>query len=302
MSLLLEGGGLWQDADALWQDAFKARERFPRTAAYTSAQREQAAFYARHGDFRRGAAIARAVQIGAASVSQADLEAYERDPKRRTDSPPRPSSDFYGGESEVAMSELVALDTWRTAGPESAVNLLEDPLLTARGVWDHGSEAARAELLDWLERRVALHMSILLDGEPTPQRIEAAYEMLSEVKGRYLGSFGERVRAFASNRGRPGTDMPALYQMIDDLAEARTRYAHQFIAAAAYGLPLDTSGFRASETSIRNLTEALTAQPGGWSPIFSLPTMTGALPPDSAFLDTVAWDSNGPSQCRELAS
>jgi CHAT domain-containing protein/tetratricopeptide (TPR) repeat protein len=292
LSLLLEAQGRWKEADDLWQKAVQGRETIQRSAPYWNALKEQAAFYARQGDFHRAAEIARRVQAGPDETRLLSELAmpYPLDPRsQRIGNPQQPQYSPYLVESDIAMSEIVAADTWRTDGPDVAASLLRDPVGGVRGSLDRGADAERAEILAWLERRVFLHMSVLLDGQPPPDRVAQAYTLLSEVKGRYLASGAELNRSFEAWRGNPNVQTNSI-PMLDELAAARARRAHQFVAAALYGQPFDEAKFAAGEKAEQLLTEALAAQPGAGHAVFSLRQLIAAIPADSVLIDTVVWE------------
>ena len=186
-SILLETEGQWPQAEKLWQDAVAIRAPLTKSEVYWNALMEMAAFYARHGDFQEAAAVARKAQAATDRVHIMKLTAEL--PIPYISNRPLTEGQYLGREArEVAMSEILAIATWMGDGPEAATKLLMDPLAYGGGMLDRAVGPERARLLAWVERRVFLHLSMLLDENPSQERIKAAYGLLCKVKGRFLAS------------------------------------------------------------------------------------------------------------------
>lgn len=290
-SLALERQQKWQEAEKLWQDAASAREKLFASEPYWNAQKEMAAFYARKGDFHAAAALAQKVKDGIAGKQlRPEL------PMPYLDSRPRavinqPQNSLYLLESNTAMNEILAIDKWRTAGPEAAAPLLNDLVVpTNRYPLDRGSDSERTQMLAWFEHRAFLHMSVLLDGQPAQDRIDKAWATISEIKGRYLSAITGATRDYEQSRANPQNQL-AQFAILDQLAAARQLHSHLFVQTALDGKPLDAFQFAARENAERILTSAVLAGPlSGFSDYFSVQSIQGALTPDTAFIDIVAWD------------
>jgi CHAT domain-containing protein/tetratricopeptide (TPR) repeat protein len=232
-SVLLESTGQWQQAEALWQDAVARRALLVTSAAYWNVLVEMSAFYARRGDFHTATTIVRRVQGGYDGVSRTpELQIPYLSNRRRTAG----YGAGYGREASIAMKEILAVETWQSDGPEAAAQLVED-LLQGEGSMGHnfGAGSERAQLVAWLERRAFLHLSVLLDGTPSQERVNAAYDHLSQVKDRYLVSESEMHRVFERERDQPKPTHPQKLADLDQLAEIRRRIARLFIASAIDG-------------------------------------------------------------------
>jgi len=290
-SLVLEQQQKWQQAEQLWRDNIKLREHLFLSDPYWDAQKELSAFYARRGDFHAAAQIVQQIQSGVAGKTlRPELPMPYLDSRPRAAN--RQQSPFYKLESDIAMSEILAVDKWRTDGPEAAAALLKDPnALDSSRVLDRGSDAERTELLSWYERRAFLHMSILLDGNPTQDRINRAYTLLSQTKGRFLSSLGQVTRMVESERGNPNTQIPE-FAILDQLAKAREKQAHLFIESAFGGKKLDEVEFAADDNAVRILSTALLSGTTAQSlyDYFNLPAFAKSVPDGTAFIDLVAWD------------
>lgn len=290
-SLVLERQQKWQEAEKLWQDALAAREKLFASDPYWNAQKELAAFYARKGDFRAAAAVAQKVKDGTAGK-----QLRPEIPMPYLDSRPRavtnqPQYSLYTLESNTAMNEILAIDKWRNDGPEAAAPLLSDLVVpTNRYPLDRGSDSERTQMLAWFEHRAFLHMSILLDGQPSQDRINKAWATISEIKGRYLSAISGATRDYEQSRANPQNQL-SQFAILDQLAKARKIHSHLFVQTALDGKPLDPLQFAARENAERVLTSAVLAGPlGGSSDYFSVQSIQGALTPDTAFIDIVAWD------------
>jgi CHAT domain-containing protein/tetratricopeptide (TPR) repeat protein len=285
-SALLERRGLWQQAEALWRDAVALRAPLATSEAYWNALREMAAFYARHGDFHAAAATARTVQEGTAGK-----KLTPELPIPYLSNWPRAQQSLYRRESNIAMSEILAVDTWRSDGPEAAAKLLEDPLRGPSGgqILDYAAGSERAQLLAWLERRTFLHLSVLLDGDPSQERVEAAYDLLCKVKGRFLASESYMHRVFEAERGDPSAAHPQHLAELDQLADVRQRLAHLFITDAIDGKPVNGSDFVALEALEQTVSRALgTDYAQTPSSYFDRPQGRG-LEADTVLIDFFKW-------------
>jgi hypothetical protein len=277
--------------EALWTNAVSVRAKLFLSEPYWNAQKEQAAFYARKGDFHAAAAIAQQVATGTAGKTlKPEL------PMPYLDSRPRavvnqPQYSLYGIESNVAMSEILAMDKWRTDGPDAAAPRLKDLFLPqVRGTIDRGSDSERTQLFKWFEQRVFLHMSILLDGEPTQERIDKAYETLSQVKGAYLSALGTLTRIDETDRANPNNQL-AQFLELDQLAKAREEHSHLFVEAALDGKAMDGVALAARENAEQVLASALLAGPSSSYAYSYFPRggLAAAVPANSAFVDIVVW-------------
>jgi CHAT domain-containing protein len=288
-SLTLERQQNWQQAEELWRNAVELRKPLIAGDPYWNALKEQAAFYARRGDFHAAAQIAEQVKEGTAGRrlrSEFAMPYLESRPRAAGN---QPQYSLYTLESNIAMSEILAMDKWRTSGPDEAAPLLEDLVQRDnREALDHGSDAERTELLKWYEQRAFLHMSILLDGNPPPNRIEEAYTALAQLKGRYMATLSQDTRHFESERGNPGVDVKE-FAILDQLAQAREDQAHDFLATALDGRPYDAAHFAADENKVRILTSALLSGMNGYTEGFELKALVKMLPAGSAYLDFVQW-------------
>jgi CHAT domain-containing protein/tetratricopeptide (TPR) repeat protein len=284
LSILLERQGQWAVAEKLWNEAVEGRSSMTRFASYWTALEEQAAFYARSGDLHRAAAVAARVLARPRSLVR-ELAMPYPDVRQRTEYYADPQS-IYDQEGDVAMHEIVAVDRWQTEGADAAAALLEDPLRPFSFWFDHGADPDRAELLAWEARRVFLHLAILLDGQPSPDRVAKAYSLLSEVKGRYLASTAE-LRAAESQRGTPNAY--GSLDLLDKLAQERAQRAHLFLSSVLDGKALDASAYAESVARDRAYQESLMARQYAHA-VFSLENLTHALPADGSLVDTIVWD------------
>jgi CHAT domain-containing protein/tetratricopeptide (TPR) repeat protein len=286
-SLALEQQSNWREAEDLWLEAVKLREVMRDSANYWDAQKEMAAFYARHGDFRSAAAIAARVQVETAGKQQWLLPGHTQllDNRRRYE-----ISRQYGIESDTAMNEIIAVDAWQTKGPDAAASILRDPTYEPF-IFKRGSDSERTQLLGWFAKRIYLHMSILLDGSPSQDRIDEAYTLLSKVKGRYLASISDVTRSVEMEQSNPDTHIPE-FSMLDQLAAVRTNQARSFLKTALDGEKLDPIQFAINENTQRILSDALVSgtQAASTGSVFSIKTLSQSVPEDTAFVDILAWE------------
>jgi len=289
-SLLLERQQKWQQAEDLWANAVKVREPLIAGDPYWNALKEQAAFYARRGDFHTAALIAQKVKDatkGKTMRPEAPMPYLDSRPRAVTN---QPQYSLYTLESNIAMSEILAMDKWRSAGPEAAAPLLEDLVQRDNSyALDRGTDAERTALLAWFEQRAFVHMSILLDGDPTPERVRQAYESLADLKGRYLSTITDDTRRWESERGNPGVDVRA-FPILDQLGQARETEARDFLAVALDGKPYDPLQFTADENKVQGLSSALLAYSAGYNIGFRFDGLVRAVPSGSAYLDFVEWN------------
>jgi CHAT domain-containing protein/tetratricopeptide (TPR) repeat protein len=285
-SLALEQQSNWREAEDLWKEAVKLRESMSGSANYWDAQKEMAAFYARHGDFRSAAEIASRVQVETAGKLQwlmpGSTQLLDNRPRYET-------SSQYAAESNTAMNEILAVDAWQTKGPEAAAALLQDPIY-APFIFKRGSDSERTQLLAWFANRIYLHMSILLDGNPSQDRIDEAYTLLSKIKGRYLAFISDVTRSVEVQRSNPNTEIPE-FSMLDQLAVVRASQAHLFLRAALDGEKLNQAQFLANENTQRILSTAVVSGSMALSTgsDFSIKTLQRSVPDDAAFIDIIAW-------------
>ena len=289
LSKLFERQSKWKEAEGLWKQTVQLREKFDTGVAYWDAQREMAAFYARHSDFHTAAGIVRDIQARSAGkelrYENHDMLLNNRNRFERYDR--------YSRESAIAMSEILAVDAWQTQGADAAAALLKDPVDAEVNGWvlDNGSGAERTEMLAWFQTRIFLHMSILLDGNPSQARIDKAYTLLCKVKGRYLAALGEATRHVESMRGNPGVQIPD-FTILDQLGAVRENQARLFLDSALDGKQLDNVAFSANDNRERVLSNAILSSTAALNahPVFSLPLLMKAVPVDAAFIDFFIWD------------
>jgi len=305
-SLLFEKQEKWREAEELWKQAVSLRE--DTNASHWEAMKEMAAFYARRGDFRVAADIVRQVTAGAAgkkldpqlplrhAINVVAPLTFALDPRSMQ------RRGRYTVESDIAMSEILAIDKWRTDGPDAAAPILRDPFagtfdrigLPNTLDLDDGPDSERAQLLAWFEKRVFLHMSILLDGDPSQARVQQAYELLGIVKGRYLmPRHSESALLLEMARLNPGAQDSRIH-LLDQRTEASASHAHMFIASALDGNELGGLQFAADENTERFISEEIDAsRKSVFYSSFAHPGAAGlvnVLPADAAFVDIVVWE------------
>ncbi|HLJ91316.1 MAG TPA: CHAT domain-containing protein, partial [Candidatus Angelobacter sp.] len=306
-SLLLERQGKWQEAEALWREAV-ARRAIMGETPYWDAMKESAAFFARRGDFHAAANIARRVvqELSIRPMKKAAAMPYWTDPRARLHVSPvfRESPDiqdeptagpiYYEEESMQAMAEILAIDRWMTEGPESAAALITDPMSPNAFSLERGSDADLLRLYAWMEKKVFLRMSVLLDGGPSPERVAAAYKMLAKIKGHYVAMLTEISRAMDSSLLNPGvTGERTLLPL--KLAEIRERYTNAFFSLAFQEKGVSQEEFADIATEERTASEGMTAT---CTSCFSNILDLSALQDGSAFIDMVQWerlDRNDPA-------
>ncbi|HMD71066.1 MAG TPA: CHAT domain-containing protein [Bryobacteraceae bacterium] len=265
-SLVFEKAGKWDDAERMWQQAAKIRERMTLSDAYWDMLEDMAGFYARRGDFHAAAEIAKRVQT----------ETAGKQLRPNLDIPGMPewfhstmslANSEYKSESAAAMAEILAMDRWISDGPDAAAALLTGRPLAAAMATEgfllrRGSDSDRARLLEYISQRAFLQMSILLDGRPSPERVARAYDTIQRVKGGLIASIADITTTAESDRNNPSGSAIASISapvMLDELAAARTRHAHMFVASALDGKPFDARAFAKSEEAEQGVTEGL-----GW--------------------------------------
>jgi CHAT domain-containing protein/tetratricopeptide (TPR) repeat protein len=292
-SLVLERQGKWKEAEDLWKQSVALREGIELSNPYWDCLREQAAFYARHGDFHTAAEIAQRVQDGTKGkrFRPAVSMPYPIDSRPRGEEANGAYS-YYLQESDTALKEILALDKWQTDGPAAGAALLPDFYsVTERPLFDLGADSELAQMIAWIEQRVFLHMSILLDGQPTQQQVETAYQMLGQVKGRYLASIGATTAYAERGRNNPGVDTDSL-PIMDEMGEAREYQAQIYLEAALDKKPFRAAEFGEAENTQRILSRSLSADASVSSlvPGFSVKPLVNNVPEDAAMLDYVLWD------------
>lgn len=290
-SLVLEKQQKFQQAEELWRNEVKLREKLNLGDPYWNAQKEMAAYYGRRGDFRTAAQIAQQVLDDTAGKGlRPELPMPYLDSRPRAFN--RQQAPLYKLMSDTAMSEILAIDKWRSDGPDAAAALLKDPADgTSSRILDRGSDAERTQLLAWFERRTFLHMSILLDGNPSQDRINRAYTLLCQTKGRYLSSLSQISRMVESERGNPNTQIPE-FAILDQLGKAREKQAHLFLDSALNGKKLNEVEFAANDNIQRVLSTALLSgvEAQSASSYFNIPALIKSIPDNTACIDIVAWN------------
>ncbi len=288
-SLVLEKQQKFQQAEELWNNAVTLRQPLIGGDPYWNTLKEQAAFYARRGDFHTAAAIAQKVQDatkGKTLRPEAQMPFLE---SRLRSVINQPQYSQYTLESNIAMSEILAVDKWRTDSAAAAAPLLTDLVQRDnRDPLDLGSDAERTQLLAWFEQRAFLHMSVLLDGDAPADRIAKAYTTLAEIKGRYLATLTDDTRRWESERGNPGVDVKA-FPILDQLGHAREQQARDFLSVALDGKPYNSSQFAADENKVRILSAALLSYSWGYNIFFILNSLQKSIPGGGAYLDYVEW-------------
>lgn len=293
-SLLFEREKRWSDAEALWQQTVSARATMG-NQPYWDAMKEMAAFQARRGDFHAAADVARQVQLGVAGkqMKTAALAPLWIDSRRKgTDWP------LYETESNLAMQEILAVDTWLSKGTEAAAPLLKSP--TDTFMLDKGDESDRIRYLSWLSEKASLHLSILLDAQPTPERVIEAFALIGSIQGRYLASTAAGVQTLISEIGNPNIQNPRTVEPAE-LAEVRERRAHLFVTEHVDGRPIDPGQYTAAANEEDALTQSIAsyeALRGGVNFSFSKNTrLNEFLANDTALVNFVVWsrlDNNHP--------
>lgn len=289
-SRVFERQGNWNAAETLWHEAAAKRQAPEAAGALEQVQIETANFFARKGDFHAAAGIASILHPGTAARTQPSQRMMGA--MRATLLDNRPASHRMPGDGATALREMIALDTWSSQGADAAAALLPQlfgPL--TNDLLDRGSDAERSQLLAWYEKRVFLHLSILLDGDPPQKRIDDAYGLLSNVKGRFFARLEDVTSRVEMERGNPNTDIPE-FKILDQLRAARQKQSHLFVEAALDGRSVDPAEFVANDNAERVLTDALATGVEGLSTYFyfSLPALGKALPPEGAFIDFVRWE------------
>jgi CHAT domain-containing protein len=290
-SRVFERQAQWNAAEALWRDAVAKRGKPDAPApTLTQAQTEMAAFYARKGDFRAASAIARSIHPQEAPHTKPSQTVVDAISTMLVEN--HHAMRFTSTDGAAALREIIAVDTWRSQGAQAAAPLLPALFQGATNDYlDRGSDPERAQMVAWFQRSVFLQLSILLDGDPPEKRVEDAYTLLSNVKGRYFARMEELVHRVQLDRSNPRNSLPE-FKIIDQLAAARQKQSHLFISAALDGKKVDPAQFVANDNLQQSLLDALASGIEGLSTNFhfSLPDLTRALPPDGAFIDLVRWE------------
>jgi CHAT domain-containing protein/tetratricopeptide (TPR) repeat protein len=292
-SLLLERQDKWQEAENLWKQSVALRESSQEANPYWDCLREMAAFYARREDFHTAAQIA-------VKIDQETKDKHLK-PSIRVpyviDSRPRQEVEnggyiLYRRESDTALKEIEAVDKWQTDGPAGGAALLPAPyVVTRRPLFDLGADSELAQMLSWIEQRAFLHMSILLDGEPSPQQVETAYQLLCGAKGRYLDFIAGVTQYAEYGRNNPGVDTDVL-PIMDEMEEAREYQAQLYLQAALDGKPFPSAEFGTAENVQRLLSKMLASDPSisSLTGDISIKDVLQAVPTNAAFLDFVLWN------------
>ena len=306
-SLVLERQGKWRQAEELWLQATEARqELLPREHSgtgraaevpspqatqtreemlasefYWNALKEMAAFYARHGAIHEAATIARQVVKETGKPLKIDADMFDEAPPAFT------RFAQYRIESNLAMSEILALDAWQSSGPAAAAALLTDPDPLDMLLLDHGTDADRAQLLAWVQRRVFLYMSILLDGASSGKNVDRAYEQLMATKGHLLTSQRDLMRILERSWNNPNVDMPERLALLNQLSQERTHHAHLFMTGILGDTPLDRAEIAGAELTEASITAALSADPAS-EYVRGFPSRP-KLESDEAMIEFVEW-------------
>lgn len=298
-SLLLEKQGKWQEAEAVWQQATTIRQKMTISDPYWDLMKEMAAFYARKGDFKMAADLAQRIQTETAGKKLRPILGIPNslEAQRGADDGVQRWQAFYPKESELAMAEILAVNRWIAEGPDAAARMLATkPMIRLPEVEsiDAGSDAERARLLGFMTRRAWLNMSILLDGNPTAERVKQAYRALQPVQGHYLDSIATLTRAAELLRDNPHVSYAAAFSpvnMLDELAKQRTQYAHTFVSAALDGNTLSKVDFAASEEAEQAVLEGLAyAERYHYNGALLEGDVGSVLPADQALIDFTAWE------------
>ena len=287
-SLVLEKQEKWQDAETLWRDAIARREKVG-NEPYWDTRKELAAMFARHGDFHSAAKEAGAVIAGTANqqLHRAKTGMYWLNLRGSSD-----TWSIYENESNNAMQDILAVDRWLTDSPNAAAPLVGNPTHVSI---EQGSDADILRLYSLIEKKVFIKMSILLDGNPTPERVVQAYHWFSEVKGQYLATHIGLSRRMDEDILNPGVSGGAVH-LPEELANANERYANTFLSLA-----LDNHGVTPEQLRQSVSTEQ-TIQEGALARCFLWGCTPGRasynLTADAAVVDFTAWnrlDRNHPS-------
>jgi CHAT domain-containing protein/tetratricopeptide (TPR) repeat protein len=287
-SLLLERQNRWQEAEKLWREAAEARDHLKASDPYWNALKETAAFYARHRGIHRAASIAREVvdKTDGKALNPELAVPYLDSRPRAEEEQPRYSR--YRALSDIAMSEILALDAWQTSGSASAAAILKEPRFLEDLALDSGADSDRGRLLAWVGRRVFLHMSILLDGEPSAENVARAYDLLTTVKGRFLGSQRTVMRRLEEVWYNTHMDFPQVLAELSQLSQERALHAHLFMAQARDGKPVDMAQLAGVERTEAAIAEALAASSAAVQ-VQQVYPLRPSPPAGSALLDFVEW-------------
>ncbi len=185
------------------------------------------------------------------------------------------------------MKEILALDAWQRSGPAAAAAILAEPEnFEISALVRYGVDADRVRFLAWAKRRVALHMSILLDGESSGKNVERAYQALIGVKGRFLVSQREVTRDLERGWYNPHIDAPRKMALLNQLGQIRRYHSHLVMPAILGTGSIDQTEIAGVERTEAAILAALSteSQPGD-SGIPALP----ALEPDASLIDFVEW-------------
>jgi len=297
-SLVLERQGKWSEAEGVWQEAAKIREKMTLSDPYWDMLKDMAGFYARHGDFHTATDIVKRIQT---ETARKELRPFMEIPGVpdwfHSGISIKDSSYVFKAEGEAAMAEILAMDRWLTDGPDAAAPFLAGrsfaaAALNERSSLRRGSDSDRARLLEYLTQRAFLHMSILLDGDPSPERVAQAYESIQRVKGGYLASIADVTTISESDRNNPSVSYNTAAGapiMLDELASERTRHAHMFVESALDGKPFSSREFARSEQAEQAVTEGLgyakRNQSGNQHP-----APTDFVDPATVSIDITAWE------------
>jgi CHAT domain-containing protein/tetratricopeptide (TPR) repeat protein len=305
-SLFLERAGKWNEAETMWQEAAKKREKMTLSDPYWDMLKDMAGFYARHGDFHAAADLVKRIQTeteGKTLRPEMEVPAIPDWYSRGADVKTR--SYFFKEESDAAMADILSVDRWLTDGAEVASSMISTKGFGGATLdEDHslirGSDSDRARVLEFLNARMFLRISVLLDGEPSPERVAKAYESIREVKGGYLKTIADITTGSEADRNNPSVSYSSNVGtpvMLDELADLRMRHAHMFVNAVLYGGASHQEEFAKIEQSEQALIEMLGNEKGLRVP--GKQAIDSFLTADEAAVDITAWeriDRASPSQ------
>jgi CHAT domain-containing protein/tetratricopeptide (TPR) repeat protein len=284
-SLVLEKQDKWQEAEALWRNAIACREKAG-NEPYWDAKKELAAMFARQGDFHSAAKLAsEAISAAANPMHRARGGLYWWNARHSFE-----SWAMYELESNYAMQEILAIDRWLTDGPGTAMPLIKEHSFDVY----MGGDADQLRLYSWFKQQIFLQMSILLDGNPSAERVAQAYRLLGQVKGRYLSSLANLTRTLEESTEHPGNSNRV---NVEDAAKARELFASSYLSLA-----LDTHG-SAPEQLRQRLLDQNAVQEGLVSQCMLTGCNSGGysyeLNSDAALIDFTLWsrlDRNNPAK------
>ena len=284
-SIVLEKQGKWQEAETLWRNAIACREKAG-NEPYGDAKKELAAMFARQGDFHSAAKLASESASAAANqMHHATGGLYWWNARHSFD-----TWSAYELESNYAMQEILSIDRWLTTGSREAVPLIKERSFDV----SLGGDADQLRLYSWFEQQIFLQMSILLDGNPSAERVTQAYKLLGKVKGRYLASLADSIRTLEESSQHPGNSTKL---SVEDALQSREFLANSYLALALDNHGLASEKLRQRIADMNAVQEGLAAQcvaSGCGSGEYSY-----ELNSDAALIDFTVWnrlDRNHPAK------